>query len=264
MNTSLFLTMEMQNGTERLAEALLLRGFPVEVNNDWISLRNGSEQDYADLKKFLEKLSIPVFWNENKFELLVNRLPLQKMKEIIHSKGREHLVHMEPYHFKWRSFFNRRYGIRTNTTELCPYTAIFVKALNEAGIVTLSGCNGHGHHNPNFQLSGVYFGIWFSLIQKKYLSHLTLYYNWKVQYIRDLTSSAIIAHKSSDESWDMLKVLADCEQMAMALTSHAAEIRELKKRCFKRNMKGAAESYKNSGDINKLYAWMKEALESVE
>lgn len=261
MKTSVYVSMEMQSGTKKLVEALMLRGFPVQMNNDLISLRNGSKQDQEQLKRFLEKLNIPVFWNGDQFQLLVNRFPLQKMKEIIHFNGREHLIHMEGYHFKWRSFVNRRYGIRTNTTDLCPYTAIMIKALNEAGIVTLAGCNGHGHHSPSFQLSGVYYGIWFSLIQQKYMNNLSLHYKWKVEFVRDFSSSVMIAHKSANEPWDMMKVLADCEQMALALTSHASEIREFKKRCFKRSMKEAAESLKDGGDVYKLYEWMKEILE---
>jgi len=261
MKTSVYVSMEMQSGTKKLAEALMLRGFPVQVENDLISLRNGSEQDQKQLKNFLEKLNIPVFWHENRFQLLVNRFPLQKMKEIIHFKGREHFVHMEGYHFKWRSFVNRRYGIRTNTTDLCPYTAIMVKALNEAGIVTLTGCNGHGSHNPNFQLSGIYYGIWFSLLQQKYMKDLSLHYKWKVEFTRGFSSSIIIAHKPSDELWDMMKVLADCEQMALVLISHANEIRELKKHCFKRSMKETAESLKDAGDVHKLYELMREKLQ---
>ena len=212
-----------------------------------LRLRNGSIQDYNQLKGFLETLNIPVFWNGDQFQLLTNHFPLQMMKKIIEFHGREHFVHMEGYHFKWRSFVNRRYGIRTNTTDLCPYTAIMVKALNEAGIVTLTGCNGHGNHSPNFQLSGIYHGIWFSIIQHQYMKDLSLHYNWKVEFIRGASNAVIIANKSSDERWDMKKVLSDCYQMANVLTAHAGEIREWKSRCFKRNMKQTAEALRETG-----------------
>ncbi|WP_186579799.1 hypothetical protein [Aquibacillus kalidii] len=260
MKKSIYVSMEMQSGTKKLAEALELRGFPVKVKDDFISLRNGSEKDCKELKQFLDELQIPVFWQGEKFQLLTNRFPVSKMKEIIHAKGRNHGVHMEGYHMKWRSFANRRYGIRTYTTILCPYTAIMVKALNEAGIVALTGCNGHGQHSPNFQLSGVYFGVWFSIIQQKYLKDLNLHYKWKVYYRGQMTSG-IMAHKASEQSWNMMKVLADCEQMANVLVKHAAEIRELKKNSFKRGMKDIADSLRENGAINDLSNWMNGEVE---
>ncbi|WP_084786715.1 hypothetical protein [Bacillus tuaregi] len=257
MKPSLYVLMETKTGTEKLAEALLLRGFPVEVKQDFITLRNGSTHDYAQLKSFLETLNIPVFWNGGQFQLLTNRFPLQMMKKIIEFRGREHRIHMEGYHFKWRSFVNRRYGIRTNTTDLCPYTAIMVKALNEAGIVTLSGCNGHSHHSPNFKLSGIYHGIWFSLIQQQYMKDLSLHYQWKVEYTRGATQSAILANKPSDERWEMKKVLADCFQMANVLFTHAGEIRDWKAQSFKRSMKQFVEPLRESGDVAGVYDWMR-------
>jgi hypothetical protein len=258
MKPSIYVSMEMQTGTEKLAEALVLRGFPVKVKNDFITMPNGSQQDYQQLKVFLKKLQIPVFWNGNQFQLLINHFPLQKMKEIIHFQGHEHMVHMEGYHFKWRSFVNRRYGIRTNTINLCPFTAIMVKALNEAGIVSLTGCNGHGKHNPNFQLSGVYYGIWFSLIQQKFMKDLSLHYNWKVNYTHGGCDAVLMAHKPAANVWDMKKVLADCYQMAAVLTEHAAELRDWKKSSFRRNMKDTAEAFRNSRDIHQLTDWMKD------
>lgn len=256
MKKSLFVEINLQTGTEKLAEALLLRGFPVELENDFISLRNGSHQDLHQLKIFLETLNVPVFWSESRFQLLTNHFPLHKVKEIVHFKGRQHSVHMESYQFKWRSFVNRRYGIRTNTINLCPYTAIMVKALNEAGIVALAGCNGHGKHNPNFQLSGVYYGVWFSIIQERYMQELNLHYKWKVKFIREASNSIIVANKPEEDKWDMNKVLADCYQMANVLTEYATELREWKRRTFKRKMKQTAETFKETRDINQLFDWM--------
>jgi hypothetical protein len=261
MKSSNYLSMEMQSGTEKLAEALLLRGFPVEVKNDLISIRNGSHQDYEQLKKFFKTLDIPVFWNGDRFQLLINHFPLQKMREIIQFHGTEHFVHMEGYHFQWRSFVTRRYGIRTNSINLCPFTAVLVQALNEAGIVTLTGCNGHGHHDPNFQLSGIYNGIWFSIIQQRYLKEMPLHYNWKMQFIAGGSNAGIFVDKLPNERWEMNKILDDCYQMAQVLTSHAAEIREWKKLSFKRNMKQSAEFFRCSGNHQQLFEWMKNGAE---
>lgn len=264
MKPSLYLLNEMRTGTEKLAEALLLRGFPVEVKADLISLRNGSRQDYDQLKAVLETLNIPVFWNGDQFQLLINNFPNHMMKKIIEFQGHEHEVHMEGYHFKWRSFVTRRFGVRTNTMNLCPYTAILVKALNEAGIVTLTGCNGHGHHNPNTQLSGVYQGVWLSIIQQKYLKNLSLHYGWKVQFMNRGCNALFIANKRNNETWNMKKVLADCYAMASVLMDHASEIREWKRRALKRNMKLEAECLREKGDIRGLYEWMKNKADSIE
>ena len=257
MKPSLYVLMETKTGTEKLAEALILRGFPVEVQHDFIRLRNGSQQDYEQLKGFLEAFNIPVFWNGDQCQLLLNHFPTTMMKKIIEFNGHEHMIHMEGYHFKWRSFATRRYGIRTNTMDLCPYTAIMVKALNEAGIVTLTGCNGHSHHNPNFQLSGMYHGIWFSIIQQHYMNNLSLHYHWKAEFSTGGTNAVILAHKPSNEQWDMKKVLSDCYQMAGVLAEHAREISEWKSSTFKRNMKETAEPLRESGNIHQLYRWMK-------
>lgn len=265
MRKSVYVMMEMQDGTSRLVEALRLRGFCVKKEDDFIKLVNPSKRDIHELKFFLDKLNIPVFWNEeDQFQLLVNRFPLQKMKQIIQYKGRNYNYYMEGYHLKWRSFVTRRFGIRTNTLDLCPYTAIMVKALNEAGIVTMSGCNGHRQHQPNFQFSGVYFGVWFSIIQEKYLKNLTLHYDWKVKFFHEGRTSALLAHKSHEEPWDMKKVLADCEQMANVLRENAREIRMIKNNCFKRSMKEQAEYYREIGDMNGLYNWMKKMVEIYE
>ncbi len=256
-----FLNFEMADGTKKLAEALFLRGFPVQMENDFISLRNGSERDYAELKWLLERLAIPVFWNGKKFQLLVTHFPYGKMRQIVRLNGIPHSVDMSDYHYKWKTFVNRRFGIRTSTLQLCPYTAILVKALNEAGIVALTGCNGHGRHSPNVRLSGVYFGVWFSLIQEKYLQHLRLHYSWQVEYTGGKTTACIIANKATNEPWDMLKVLDDCRQMAEVLVKHAAEIRALKRQTFKRSMKEIPEKYRLSRDMHGLRDWMKQTLE---
>lgn len=261
MKPSIFVAMEMQTGTEKLAEALMLRGFPVKVEEDFITLHNGSEQDYQQLEYFLDQLNIPVFWNGDRFQLLVNRFPQAKMRQIIYHPGREHLVSMEGYHYKWRSFVNRRYGIRTNTLDLCPCTAILVKALNEAGIVALTGCHGHRRHNPNIQLSGVYFGVWFSIIQEKFLQDLPLHYQWKVEFTQGRSNATIIATKKEDEAWDKKSILSDCTQMASILRQHAADIRQWKKNTFKRNMKTSAETYRQQADIHQLHHWMKQTAQ---
>jgi hypothetical protein len=256
-----FIQYEMKSGEQKLSEALYLRGFFVEENKGIFSLVNGSEQDVKELKWLLEQCEIPVMWNDDKFQLLVNHLPTEKVSEIIHFAGRDHPVGMESYHFMWRSFVTRRFGIRISTLDNCPYTVMMAKALNIAGIVTLCGCNGHGKHQPNIRLSGVYNGIWFSIIQEEYLADLSLHYRWNFEFHKNTNAAYILAKKEKMEDWDMIKVLADCEKMSNVLLNHAEGIRALKKQCFKRNMKEKAEAMRIAGDLKGLYHWMKNIAE---
>lgn len=261
LTNSSFIQYEMKSGTEKLIEALYLRGFFVKEEKGILSLINGSDRDVKELKWLLEQCAIPVIWNGEKFQLLVNHLPTEKVSEIVHFKGHNHPVAMESYHFKWRSFVTRRFGIRISTVDNCPYTAVMAKALNIAGIVTLCGCNGHGNHEPNFRLSGIYNGIWFSIIQEKYLADLSLHYRWELEFNKNTNATYILAKKAKHESWDMVKILDDCEKMARVLLKHAQEIRKLKRQCFKRNMKETAETMRKAGNIQGLYDWMKNRVE---
>lgn len=255
--------LKIDDASERLAFALKMRGFHVKLENDLLSLQNGTHLDYKQVKILLHTLSIPVFWmNDQQFQLIVTHFPLKNIEEIIAFKGREYPVSVDGYRFKWRSFVNRRYGIRINTLDLDPYTAVLTGALNRAGIVTLSGCNGHGRYAPHFKISGVYNGIWLTLVQQQYISDIPLHYQWHVTF--EGAVSTLRAVSSNQEEWDMRKVLSDCCKMAERLDKKAADIRQWKKEAFKRNMKKIAEPLRSAGNIEELYAWMQTAAGQVK
>ena len=88
------------------------------------------------------------------------------MKKITTEAGHEFRINMNDYHYKWRAFVNRRHGLKVNTIESNPYIACLVKAVNQAGISCLAGCDGHLKYAPNLQFSGVYNGAWFHIISK--------------------------------------------------------------------------------------------------
>ena len=180
------------------------------------------------------------------------------MKRIMNVRGREFPVYMEGYHYRWRSFAQRRFGIKVNALDLDPQVALLVKTLNLAGITTLAGCNGHHRYAPNFQLSGVFQGAWFEVIQEKYLKQCSLHYKWNVHY-GNRSGSSIIAENEGDERWDMNKIYQDTVQMAVILKKHAAEIRELKKKTFKRDgvMKEMAKRFVEEKDYVGLVGWMR-------
>ncbi|WP_428911993.1 hypothetical protein [Niallia sp. Krafla_26] len=252
------LSLELMDGQERLAEALEMRGFLVEKQGPFLILGNGSAaSDFTDLKALLSKLNIPIFWNGDRFQLLVNRFPVMMMKKITTHRGAEFPVSMNGYHFKWRAFVNRKHGLKVDTMKLDPYIASLVKAVNGAGFSCLAGCDGHLRHAPNLQFSGVYNGAWFQIIQKEYLSGLTLNYIWEVEY-KGGSGSRLVARKIDSEQWDMKKIYEDTLTMAYKLKEHSAEIKDRKATSFKRNqkMKEVAETYRLNGQFEDLVDWM--------
>ncbi len=100
------MNLEMMNGTDRLAEALQMRGLFVEVKNDVISLTaENTKMDKVKVRELLNTLNIPTYWiTPNEFQILVNRLPISLMKKIMNAHGREFAVNMEDYHYYWKSF----------------------------------------------------------------------------------------------------------------------------------------------------------------
>ncbi|MFL0363147.1 hypothetical protein ACH0BF_08995 [Pseudobacillus sp. 179-B 2D1 NHS] len=258
--------LEMMNATKRVAEALKIRGlFIRESDSVIIMTTENTESDIKQVRILLEKLNIPTFWqNSHSFEVLVNRLPIAAMKKIMNEKGRLFPIRMEGYHFHWRSFVQRRFGIKVNALDLDANMAMFVKSLNLAGITALAGCNGHHRFSPKVQLSGVYQGIWFSILQQRYLNDLSLHYKWDV-YFGSESGAAIVAKKAIDEKWNMNFIYQDTVQMASIFQQHAEEIRELKKAHFKRNkeMKEQAEKMLNEKEYSELLEWMKKEVSGI-
>lgn len=255
--------LEMMNATERLAEALQMRGLFVEIKKDFIVLTEGNTKtDIIKVRELLDKLDIPTFWQGNQFQVLVTSLPISIMKRIMNTRGREFPISMEGYHYHWKPFVQRRFGLKVNALDLDTNIAMFVKSLNLAGITSLAGCNGHHRYAPNVQFSGVFQGAWFEVIQEKYLSSCSLHYKWNVHY-GNQSGSCITADKEENERWDMNLVYQDAVQMAHILQEHAAEIRELKRGTFKRKGEGKeqAKRFVEEKDFVGLVGWMKERVE---
>ncbi|WP_077212386.1 hypothetical protein [Bacillus dakarensis] len=252
--------LEMMNGTERAAEALQMRGLFVEVKNDIIELtKENTKQDIEKVCQLLNSLNIPTLWiASNKFQVLVNRLPISMMKKIMNIRGHEFPVSMNGYHYLWRAFAQRRFGIKVNALDLDPQVAMMVKMLNLAGITTLAGCNGHHRYAPNFQLSGVFQGAWIKVIQEKYLNECVLHYKWNIHF-GNQSGSSIIAEKTPNESWDMNKIYQDTVQMATVIKKHADEIRHLKNHTFKRDgeMKEIGKRFVFEKDYVGVVEWMR-------
>jgi hypothetical protein len=143
--------LEMMNATARVAEALQTRGLFVKVENDFVVMTaENTTSDMMKVRELLEQLGIPTFWkHEHTFQVLLNHMPVAMMKRIMNQKGRSFPVSMEGYHFFWRSFVQRRFGIKVNVLDLDANVAMFVKSLNLSGITALAGCNGHHRYQPN-------------------------------------------------------------------------------------------------------------------
>ncbi|WP_046173348.1 hypothetical protein [Domibacillus indicus] len=255
--------LEMMNATDRVGEALQTRGLFVKTHGGVLTLtKENTDNDIKKVRFLLEKLNIPTLWKSSySFEVLINQLPISIMKKIMHEKGKSFPIRMEGYHFKWRSFAQRRFGIKVNALDLDANMAMFVKSLNLAGVTTLAGCSGHHRFSPKVQLSGIYQGMWFTVIQQRYFNELSLHYKWDTYFATE-TGAAIVAKKAVGESWDMDFIYQDTVQMACVLQQHAEEIRELKKTCFKRNkeMKQHVEKMVNEKKYNELLEWMSEEV----
>lgn len=175
--------LEMVDATHRIAEALQMRGLFVEVKDDLIILTEGNTKtDIIKVRKLLDHFGVPTFWQGNQFQVLVTRIPISMMKRIMNALGREFPISMEGYHYKWKSFVQRRFVIKVNALYLDANMAMFVKSLNLAAITAIAGCNGHHRYSPNVQLSGVFQGAWFAVIQENYLRDLSLHYKWTVHF----------------------------------------------------------------------------------
>ena len=162
------LNLEMMNATERMAEALKMRGLFVTQENGIITFTNeNAKHDLIDVKELLDQLNIPIIWHTDTImEVLVNRLPVVYMKKITNAGGRNFSIHMNGYHYQWRAFAQRRFGLKIDVFQLEPNMSLLTRILNKVGISTLSGCNGHHKSAPEFKLSGIYNGAWLKIVQK--------------------------------------------------------------------------------------------------
>ncbi|WP_226036698.1 hypothetical protein [Aquibacillus saliphilus] len=165
---------------------------------------------------------------------------------------------MAGYHFRWRAFAQRRFGIKVNALDLDPNMAMLVKTLNVAGITSLAGCNGHYRYQPNVQLSGVFQGAWFQVLQEKYLKNCKLNYKWQIRY-GNHSGACLVAENKSGEKWNMSLIYQDTVAMAEIIQTKKTEIRELKLNTFKRNriMKKEAEEMRETKQYEELVQWMK-------
>lgn len=100
--------LEMMDATARIAEALQMRGLFVEVKDDFITLTAGNTRtDISQVRELLDRLAIPTFWQENKFQVLVTRIPISIMKRIMHTPGHK---------FPWKGIItNGRHSFRDDS-----------------------------------------------------------------------------------------------------------------------------------------------------
>lgn len=236
------LNLELMTATEKVAEVLVMRGVFVEVKDGILLFsKNCAKNDIVDVKMIFNKLNIPFMTHgEDKIEILVNQMPILKMKKILTAGGRPFSINEAVYHQHWRFFANRRYGFRVNAFQLEYNMARFVKAANLAGIATYAGCNGHLKKAPRFQFASPFMGAWFATVQRVYLKDLNLNYEWGIVY--DGYTGAELRAKSRQD-WCLHKIHEDTLKMAAIMEAHAAEIRKLKNSNFKRAQKHIVQKW---------------------
>lgn len=249
------LNLELMTATEKVAEALVMRGLFVEVKDGVLFFSKCSaKNDIRDVQSVLNQLNIPfILHGEREIEIIVNQISTLKMKKILSAGGHPFSINSADYHQYWRFFANRRYGFRVNTFQLEYNMARFVKAANLAGIATHAGCNGHLKKSPRFQLAGPFMGAWFAVVQQRYFKDLKLNYDWKIVY--DGFTGAELRATSSKE-WCQHKIHEDTLKMAFLLETHATEIRELKNMHFIRAQKQVMKEWVQKKDYSMLENWM--------
>ena len=249
------LNLELMSATEKVAEALVMRGLFVEVKDGALSFTKcNAKNDVRDVKSVLNQLNIPFISHDaDKLEILVNSISTLKMKEILTAGGHPFSINAKPYQQFWRFFANRRFGFRVNAFQLEYNMARFVKAANLAGIATYAGCNGHLKKSPRFQFAGPYMGAWFVAVQQRYFKDLKLNYEWKVVY--DGFTGAEL-HATSKQDWCQHKIHEDTLKMALLLETHATEIRELKNKVFTRSQKHIVQAWVQEKNYSMLENWM--------
>lgn len=250
------LNLELMNATEKIAEALMMRGLFVEVKNGVLEFSKcNAKADFRDVQTVLNKLNIPfITHGDNQIEILVNKIPTIKMKKILAVGGRPFTIDYERHHQYWRYFMSRNFGIRVNAFQLEYNMARFVKSANLAGIVTYAGCNGHLKKAPRFQFASPFFGAWFNTIQHSYFQHLQLNYKWEIAY-DGITGAELRAKKG--QSWCQAKIHEDTLKMAQCLEQHAEEIRNLKGKCFRKcKHKNITSTWVKEKNYTALENWM--------
>ncbi|WP_312755876.1 hypothetical protein [Rummeliibacillus suwonensis] len=252
---NLLLNLKKMTATEKVQEALMMRGLFVEVQNEILVFsKHNAKNDVKNVQSVLNQLNIPfIMQDENKLEILINQISILQMEKILTAGGHPFDINAKGYHQYWRFFVNRRFGFRVNTFQLEYNMASFVRAANLAGIATYAGCNGHLKKSPRFQLAGPFMGAWFTLIQKHYFQDLKLNYNWKVMY-DGFTGAELRA--TGNQEWCQHKIHEDTLKMAFVLKEHAANIRELKNTHFKRAQKQFIKKWVEKNDFKAIENWM--------
>lgn len=249
------LKLELMSATEKIVEALKMRGLFVKAVEGVIEFSNCmSKNDFSDVQILLNKLDIP-FWvhGDNRIEILVNELSIITMKKIVKFGGSPFHLDYSEHHSNWRFFTSRSFGLRIDAFKLEYNMARFVKVANYAGIAIFAGCNGHLKKSPRFQFSGPFMGAWFTVIQQKYLSNVELNYEWNVVY-EGYTGSELRAVPKGE--WCLNKIHEDTLKMAEILEIHADDIRKIKKESFYKNQKEIVNVYINRGEFEDLEHWM--------
>ncbi|MEY9975052.1 hypothetical protein ABH966_005478 [Lysinibacillus sp. RC46] len=249
------LNLELMTATEKVAEALIMRGLFIKVKDNVLLFSKGNNKnDVKDVQFVLNQLNIPfIMHGEHGLEILVNQMPTIKMKKILTAGGDPFSIDAAAYHQYWRFFTCRNYGFRINTFQLEYNMARFVKAANLAGIATYAGCNGHLKKSPRFQFAGPFMAAWFVAVKQRYFQDIKLNYDWKVVY-DGFTGAELRA--TSKQGCCQHKIHEDTLKMAFLLETHATEIRDIKEKCFKRTQKNITRKWVDKEDYTALENWM--------
>jgi hypothetical protein len=240
----------------RIREALVIRGFSVRaLHNRLIPEQGAAWYEWEDLQSVLDRAGVVYRAAARSLAILDAGVPEEAVREIQYHKPVRVMQEPQWYETNWKSFTRRKFGRTISALDLSPGVAYLVKSLGKAGILTAFSSDGRGKGRPYVEFAGPWNGVWFEYLFNHHMLLGDLHYAWSVKpniygYVRLSPGMP-----SGRQQWDLTKIQQDTVRMGRWLNRFAADIREMKRMCFKyRSMKREAEA--RAEDYEGLKRWM--------
>lgn len=246
---------------ERIAEALMYRGYFVSAKEDGLYLSSANHKhDRMLFDRVFRKLGIACTMEEGKIKVLSFENMDEVLEDIRFYPGQNHEAGGTAYRSGWKYFIQRKHGPKISTITLDPGIARLTKAISAVGIATIMCCDGHGRRAPYIIFDGAHNGIWFELIQKHLMQEITLHYQWEVLPERTETYMRLQGKKGEDQRWDLAHIQQDSYNMARFLLENMEELSDLKRNVFIGGLKPTKRLIKQM-TVEEKKRWMAEKWE---
>lgn len=243
---------------KRIREALVIRGFSVRVLHNRLIPESGAAwEEWYDVQSVLDWAGVEYRAAGNSLVILKVSNAEDAARAIQTIKATGNVREPQWYDSNWKSFTRRKFGRKVSAMDLSPGIAYLVKKMGKAGILTGFCTDGQGRRRPYIEFAGPWNAIWFDYLFTYHMSLELdeLHYPWLVNLSKHGRVRLAPGLASRQKRWELDKLQEDTVQMGRWLDRHAADIRELKRTCFKyRSMKREAEAL--AEDYEGLKRWM--------